>query len=362
MPRANKLGVPGLQREKGRYVVDFKWNDPTAGIRRRFRRSLPRGTPAAAAKAYARTVVNAALSGTLAKQRHADRRLYELLDESLKWARTNRPKTYKDRCYHVATIKRVLPDVLLSELSPMHLERLKRERRDAGNAHATVNRLMATIKHALSLGANEFGWVTLEAQRTLHRVKKLREPAGRVRYLRGDEEVRLFGQLPDHLVPIVRAAMFTGLRLSELQTLRRSQVDLQANLITVGDKHETKTGKVRRVPIAGVILSELQSLLRSHAQEFVFVDARGRPFSSRRTIGNAFARAIARADIDDFHFHDLRHEFATRLRRNGEGIDVIAKLLGHSTISMAMRYAHLDDPTLRQAVVGLRDRRSHAAE
>jgi hypothetical protein len=63
----------------------------------------------------------------------------------------------------------------------------------------------------------------------------------------------------------------------------------------------------------------------------------------------AFSRAVRKAKISDFHLHDLRHSFATELRKRGNGLDVIAKLLGHSDLRMTQRYAHLGDEILEQA-------------
>ena len=63
----------------------------------------------------------------------------------------------------------------------------------------------------------------------------------------------------------------------------------------------------------------------------------------------AFSRAVRKAKISDFHLHDLRHSFATELRKKGNGLDVIAKLLGHSDLRMTQRYAHLGDEILEQA-------------
>ena len=63
-----------------------------------------------------------------------------------------------------------------------------------------------------------------------------------------------------------------------------------------------------------------------------------------------FARATERAGIEDLRFRDLRHDFATRLRRRGVGLDIIGKLLGHSSLGVTGRYAHLEMETLREAM------------
>ncbi len=88
------------------------------------------------------------------------------------------------------------------------------------------------------------------------------------------------------------------------------------------------------------------------ATPFVFVGKRGRPYT-KHGFGGMFRRAVKKAGIEDFRFHDTRHDFATGVRRSGVGLDVIAKLLGHSSTAMASRYAHLGDQQMLQAVSGL---------
>ena len=75
-----------------------------------------------------------------------------------------------------------------------------------------------------------------------------------------------------------------------------------------------------------------------------------------------FARTVKRAGIEDFHFYDLRHDFATQVRRRGTGLDVIAALLGHSSLAMAQRYAHIGDAELVAAVSGLEAKNKKLAE
>jgi integrase/recombinase XerD len=151
--------------------------------------------------------------------------------------------------------------------------------------------------------------------------------------------------------------VLSGMRLSEVACLRWSSVDLANRVITLT---RTKSNRVRRIPIHDAFAALLGPAADADPATWVFrlptlptgAKQRLRAEDVRRKhyVTKAFARAVTEAGIVDLHFHDLRHDFATRLRRSGAGIDAIAKLLGHSTLTMATRYAHLDDPTLRQAV------------
>lgn len=139
--------------------------------------------------------------------------------------------------------------------------------------------------------------------------------------------------------------MLTGMRRGEILNLRKANVDLVANQIRVT---RTKSNKARFIPIHESLVPILQAAITRSSTEYVFTNAHGRPFSHR--IGVAFRRATRKLGIEDLRFHDLRHDFATKLRRNGMGLDLIAALLGHTTLAMTQRYAHLGRDDLRAAV------------
>lgn len=84
------------------------------------------------------------------------------------------------------------------------------------------------------------------------------------------------------------------------------------------------------------------------ASDYVFTNLAGRPHSHRAS--QIFRDTVRRLKIRDLRFHDLRHDFATRLRMKGTGLDVIAKLLGHTTLAMTQRYAHIEIGLLHEAV------------
>jgi integrase len=153
------------------------------------------------------------------------------------------------------------------------------------------------------------------------------------------------------------------MRLGEVVGLRRDAVDLKARVVTLT---RTKSNRVRRVPVNDALAAVLEDAMRERAptrgarkgtkpaapSELVFTSSLGRPYTMRG-VSAMFRRAVPKAGIRDLRFHDLRHDFATRLRRSGVGIDAIAALLGHSSLAMAQRYAHIGMETLRSAVAGL---------
>src|SRR5262249_2823728 len=149
-----------------------------------------------------------------------------------------------------------------------------------------------------------------------------------------------------YLHAIVVLALATGARRGELQGLRWPDVDLKRGTLTF---HETKNGERRAVPLTGPALT----LMHQHAKVrrldtmLVFPDGTG-----KRALGirEAFEGAVKRANIADFRFHDLRHSFASYLAMNGASLLEIAEVLGHKTLAMVKRYAHLTEAHTRNVV------------
>ncbi len=357
MARSSTTGVRGLYKGKdGHYWIDLRWTDPATGDARRFAERLPIEITRAAAKMRAREILSSALAGGFDPKRKPPRKLRAAFDGYLEWLGTERPQSVRDRRFHATALVASLGDVELDAIAPLHLERFKRERREAKLAPATINRHLATLKH-FARKARDWEWIRADVASALRSVHLLREPPGRVRYLSVDEEVALFAALPAELRAVAIAADLTGMRRSEVVGLRWAQVDIGHRAITLT---RTKSNKVRRIRIRDVLATLLELLPRLDASSYVFAlptlptgskrIVRSEDERRRAYVTKAFKRAVLAAGIEDLHFHDLRHDFATRLRRGGTPIDEIATLLGHSTIHMATRYAHVEDPALRAAI------------
>ena len=229
---------------------------------------------------------------------------------------------------------------LLADLTPAHIaehrDLLSREHR----ANSTVNGYLAALSHALTVAVQEWGWLD---DTPMRKVTKLREPRGRVRFLSDDERQRLLDACKTSknksLYTIVVLALATGARQQELLSLRWSAVDLKRCTLTF---HETKNGERRAVPLTGYALD----LLKRYANQcdpnvdFVFPIYTS---NKRRRVSDAWKHAVKRGDIHDFRFHDLRHTFASYLAMNGATLAEIAEALGHKTLAMVKRYAHLSE-------------------
>lgn len=349
MPRASKTGVKGLYKANGRYHVDLRYEDTTTGITKRHVEHLPRGLSLAAAKERARQLLNHAYAGTLptTNARTEPRTLYRCFDLYLGWCEQNRPRTYRDRKHLVRMLKRHVPDMAIDSLSHIAIERFKRARGLEGVKPATINRAVAMFKHFIGRAVTE-GWLSDANARSVRSVALLKEPPGRVRYLSDDEASRLLDALRPDVRDVVVTAMFTGMRRGEILGLRKSAIDFDAKLVALT---ETKTNKARYIPIHECLVELLRRACDRSPSEYVFTTMVGRPLTHR--VAALFRKTVEKLGIKNLRFHDLRHDFATKLRRQGAGLDLIATLLGHTTLAMTQRYAHLGRAELVAAVATL---------
>jgi len=361
MPRASRTGVRGLILDPdGRYRIDLRWRDAT-GTPQRHQERLALGVKAPAAKRRALEVLNAALAGTYVAPVEAARRAREATEGRLGPAlarydehnRTRGLRTHAGRTAHGRVIVAVLgADRPLASLVALDVERVRKKLRDDDASPATCNRYLATIKHFARWAEEIDASMPAEVAARLRKVRPMREPPGRVRYVKADEE-QAFAKLAGWLRPIVDAARVSGMRLSELTSLRWHQIDAGARSIDLG---RTKNGKRRVVPITPALASVLASLPSGPRSAHVFTipersdRAKGDEDTRRRdTASDAFRDWRIASKLVDLRLHDMRHDFATRVRRSGEGLDVVAALLGHSSLQMSARYAHLDDAATRAA-------------
>ena len=249
--------------------------------------------------------------------------------------------------------KAQLGDMLLLKVTPAEIAETRDlllnsdSRRGRKRSPATVIRYMAALSHCYSIAVREWGWLDDSPMR---KVSKPKEPSGRTRFLSDDERTRLLNACHEsqnpYLYTIVVLALSTGMRRSEIMNLRWDQVDLNREVIRLLPE-DTKNATSRAVPIAGPALIELRKLSESKVRSFsnlVFPAPNAIPGEERPIdIQSAWKAALQRAAITDFRFHDLRHSAASYLAMNGATLAEIAEILGHKTLQMVKRYAHLTE-------------------
>jgi integrase len=205
---------------------------------------------------------------------------------------------------------------------------------------STVNRYIAALSHALSFAVKER---RLLQRNPVSDIRRKPEPRGRTRFLSDDARAKLLQACGESAWPalqgLVLLAITTGARKGELIRLKWADVDLKTGRAVVS---ETKNDEPRTLPLAGKALEALRALrLKDSARsEYVFPQPSGLPGPYEHFDAHWYA-ALKAADIEDFHFHDLRHTTASMLAAQGASLLEIADVLGHKTLAMVKRYSHL---------------------
>ncbi len=236
-------------------------------------------------------------------------------------------------------------DCKLSEITPKDVDDYKQVRLN-DVLPATVNRELQCVRHLFNLAKR---WKRFFGENPVSEAKLISVNNQKERILTPEEEAKLLGLCNPYLKPILITALNTGMRKNEILTLRRANVDLENNTITI-DHTNTKTKTTRRIPINSVLRKLLlEQKLKSGGSEFIFLNPDGNPYKRYDSIKGAYERLCKKVGITGLRFHDLRHTAATRMIEAGASIVAVSKILGHSDIKMTMRYTHPDN-SLKEAV------------
>lgn len=265
----------------------------------------------------------------------------------------NKDRTYSDREIKERTQKLIfwrdrIGYLVLADVTPQliseHLETMPQ-------SNATVTKYLKNLSHAFNVAVKKYGWIT---DNPILKVTTPAQPKGRVRFLDDAEREKLLQACKESknpvLYPCVVLALSTGMRQGELMGLKWQDVDLQHGVIIL---HETKNGERRRVPVSGLALE----LLKEHAKVRRIDTALLFPSKIKPQqpieLKKAWQTALNKAQIENFHWHDLRHCTASYLAMDGASLAEIAEVLGHKTLSMVKRYAHLSDGHVSNVVASM---------
>lgn len=270
----------------------------------------------------------------------------------------------------------------LEEITPRRVEQWRTAALRRGLSPATINRTVNCLRGILTKAVV---WELL-ASHPLGKLKPLKiDRTPKVRYLSESEEIRLLTALSerdekirdarrngnlhrqsrgcpllpdlshvkyvDRLTPMVLISLNTGLRQGELFDLRVADVDRTARTITVRGS-DAKSGHTRHVPLNPVAYEAITSWLDERpdsirTEPLVFpADGGGRLDNVR----SSWAGVLAIAGIDKFRWHDMRHDFASKLVMRGAPLNTVRELCGHADLNTTLRYAHLADSHKADAV------------
>lgn len=197
-----------------------------------------------------------------------------------------------------------------------------------GNKPATVNRYLAVVRGVLRTARDEWQWID-----NFPKIRLLPGEVERDRWLTREEADKLIAACSPHMAAIVRFALATGCRASEITGLEWNRVDLERRTAWL---NHTKNGTPRGVPLNDDGVAVLEGEKGKHPR-FCFT-FRGEPI--RWGVCNtAWLEAVKRAELTDFRFHDLRHTWASWHRQAGTSCDELKELGGWKSRVMVDRYA-----------------------
>jgi integrase len=228
----------------------------------------------------------------------------------------------------------------LSRIGVREVEEFATKRRAKVKA-ATSNRSLAVLKSMFNK-ALDWGHARTNPVR---RVKMDKEHNRREHFLSESEAAVLIEAAPEKVRPIIVAALHTGARRGELVKLDWSDVDFRSGTVHFRD---TKNGSDRAVPMDDTLRCLLKGLRSRLAGEAVFLGEEGR--LGFKELRNGFEKAVRESKIAGLRFHDLRHSYASFLVRSGVPLNTVRELLGHRSLEMTLRYAHLSPDHKREAV------------
>ncbi|MHB8233005.1 MAG: tyrosine-type recombinase/integrase, partial [bacterium] len=225
---------------------------------------------------------------------------------------------------------------LQRKLETISMDKNKRKR-ESEISFKTVNSEIHTLSNFFNYAIeNEFLQVNPAVK-----IKKLNE-LKRIKTLSDGDIYRLIALIKSKpLKDLISFLIFTGCRKGEALELKWEDVDLQNGIIAI---KATKTKEDRRIPVSEVLKELLLNIDRT--SEYVFA----RNGKRIKHFYKSFYSACGKLGLKDFHIHDLRHVFASKMVMNGTSLYITGELLGHKTPAMTKRYSHLVPETLKKAV------------
>ena len=271
----------------------------------------------------------------------------QLVDDALSYSKRNK-RSYKTDVPRFASLKEWFGSYPAEELTPQEIEKtLARAAEKEKWAASTFNHYRSLMSLSYRLGIQNRKVASNPARSVTHR----REDNNRVRFLTVEEEKKLRKVIEAKWrlhVPELDLAINTGIRKGSQYGLTWDMVDFRGRMLNIP---RTKNEEPIHVPLNDVAIAALKIVHgRGGRRGRVFQSAKtGEPLENGR---HWFDDAVIEAGIKNFHWHDLRHTFASRLRMQGAPLEDIADLLGHKSLTMTRRYAHLG-PNKLHAVVSL---------
>ncbi len=311
----------------------------------------------AGAAAYELIVRQRLTRGELARPVATSVRAQSFAEFAAHWMETyvktnNKPSEQRTKAFALKNhLNPAFGKLPLGAIGAQHVESYKAEKLRQNLCPKSVNNQLAILARCLRTACE---WDALPA---VPNIKLLKTVSQRLDFLGPDESERLVQECAMPMwTAMALLALRTGMRLGELTGLMWQDVDFERQQLTVqrsivrGHVGTPKSGKIRHIPMTNDATAALRAL--PNASTLVFSRPNGTPIT-QYDAEHALHKLCDRTGIRRISWHILRHSFASHLATNNVPIPVIKDLMGHSSIVMTMRYAHMAPSTLRAAVNSL---------
>ncbi|WP_258195714.1 tyrosine-type recombinase/integrase [Nitrosomonas ureae] len=259
-------------------------------------------------------------------------------EAAYKWLmETQHKASHKQDMKQVAWFQQFFRGQLLSELTREVIAEVG-EIKCKETSPSTANRYLATIRAILRRAALDWEWIEKAPF-----IRLYKEPKRRIRWIAPEQVQILLNELPEHLVDLVKFSLSTGLRKRNVTELEWSQVDLQRNVAWI-HADQAKARKSIHISLNATAMEVLRKQVGKHSlRVFTY---QGKPIIQVNT--RAWRKALRRAGIEDFRWHDLRHTWASWLTQKGVPLNVIQEMGAWESTEMVKRYAHLAPEQFRK--------------
>lgn len=260
-------------------------------------------------------------------------------DAVVRWCREKADKrSFEDDLCHLRWLDPYLRNLSLDEIDEDVLDELIDAKIDAGLKPSSVNRMTEMVRGILRRAHLVWKWTD-----RLPTFRMLGEGDGRVRWLTEDQAAALLRELPAHLQVMAEFTLETGLRSANVKGLRWSEIDMQRRCCWVLPE-DAKAGVAIAVPLSARALKLIKQQIGRHLEYVFTYQPRGKkapePIKGKLST-QAWHKALARAGIADFRWHDLRHTWASWHVQRGTPMRALMELGGWSGLDMVQRYSHL---------------------
>ena len=267
--------------------------------------------------------------------------IYSWCDAVIRWLKeSSHKRSISSDKMHLRWLDKHLSSFHLHEIDRDLVEEIAQLKADEGVSQSTVNRVLEVVRAILRKANSDWEWIDKVPVIRMRVCEK-----NRIRWLTKSEASKLLKELPSHLRDMAAFTLATGLRASNVTGLHWDDVDIE-NYRAWVHADQAKTKSSFAVPLNDNAIAILKQQ-RGNNTKFVFA-YKGKPILGKCST-KAWSKALKRANVLNFRWHDLRHTWASWHVQNGTSLQELKQLGGWSNLEMVLRYAHLSSDHLKCA-------------